>query len=110
MNCIFCNIIKKEIPATIIKETDDIIVIKDINPKAPIHYLIIPKKHIDTVQDLTDEDQQLAGSMLLMAKQLHQDLDNGGFRLHINSGKDVGQIVPHLHIHFLAGSLPPIDL
>lgn len=110
MDCIFCKIIKKVIPAAIIKETDDIIVIKDINPKAPIHYLIIPKKHIETVQDLSQEDQQLAGSLLLMAKELQQDLNGGGFRLHINSGKDVGQIVPHLHFHFLAGSLPPINL
>jgi histidine triad (HIT) family protein len=110
MNCIFCDIIQKKIPATIIKETDDIVVIKDINPKAPIHYLIIPKKHIESVQEFAQEDQQLAGSLLLMAKQLQQDLDGGGFRLHINSGKDVGQLVPHLHVHFLAGSLSPIEL
>ena len=111
MKCIFCDIIEKKIPTTLIKETDDIIVIKDINPKASIHYLIIPKKHIEMVQDLSTEDQQLAGSMLLMAKQLQKELpSNGGFRLHINSGKDVGQLVPHLHIHFLAGALKAIAL
>ncbi len=111
MKCIFCDIIEKKIPATFIKETDDLIVIKDVNPKAPIHYLIIPKKHIEMVQDLTHEDQLLAGSMLLMAKRLQQELPaNGGFRLHINSGKDVGQLVPHLHMHFLAGALKAIDL
>ncbi len=107
-DCIFCKIIAQEIPTSIIRETDSLLVIKDINPKAPIHYLIMPKSHIESIQNLSDSEQNLAGSLLLMARELSADLPKpGGFRLHINSGADVGQAVPHLHFHFLAGRLPP---
>jgi len=108
--CIFCKIINRTIPSTVIKETPDLLVIKDIAPKAPIHYLIIPKEHIEDVKSLDHTHLELAGKLLLMAKELSEELNNGGFRLHVNSGKDVGQVVPHLHIHFLAGALKHSEL
>ena len=103
-SCIFCKIIVKEIPATIIAESDDILVIKDINPKAPIHYLIIPKKHITDITELHADDRGLAGDMLLMAKELSKSLSGSkAFKLLVNNGADAGQCVFHLHFHFLAG-------
>lgn len=103
-NCIFCKIIAKEIPAAVIQETDDIIVIKDIAPKTPIHYLIIPKKHIADLQSLEGGDKTLACNMLFMAHELSKDLPaSKAFRLVSNNGREAGQHVFHIHFHFLAG-------
>ena len=104
MNCVFCKILDGTLPAKVIKETDDIIVIDNIAPKAAIHYLIIPKKHIPDISQLTTNDVVLAGDMILMAKKIAQDLvGSQAFRLIVNNGADVGQTVFHMHIHFLAG-------
>lgn len=103
-NCIFCKIIAKEIPAKAIAETDDIIVIQDIAPKAPVHYLIIPKKHIADVISLTEGDLSIPGKMVMMAKELAKKLPGSqSFRLITNNGADSGQSVFHLHFHFLSG-------
>lgn len=103
-DCIFCKIIANQIPSKRIQETDDVIVIADIAPKAPIHYLIIPKKHIKNIQSTTDVDQALLGNILLMAKTLSQGLlGNQEFKLIANNGASVGQSVFHIHFHFLAG-------
>ena len=103
VNCIFCRIIAQEIPSSVVMETDDIIVIKDINPKAPIHYLIIPKIHLASINDFTKEHQDIAGTMLLTARDIAQNNNITSFRLISNNGAQVGQSVFHAHIHFLAG-------
>jgi diadenosine tetraphosphate (Ap4A) HIT family hydrolase len=102
--CIFCKIIAGEIPAVKIRENDAVVVIKDIAPKAPIHYLIIPKRHITNVASMTEHDKELMGETMLMARDLAKDLHEGvGFNLVSNNGRDAGQSVFHLHWHFIAG-------
>lgn len=103
-DCIFCKIIAREIPSQIIKETDDVLVIQDRMPKAPIHYLIIPKTHSTNISDMSDADTQLAGKLLLTARDLAKELPGSqAFRVLTNNGKQVGQSVFHTHLHFLAG-------
>jgi histidine triad (HIT) family protein len=103
-NCVFCKIIDGKIPATIIAQNEHVIAIKDINPKAPIHYLIIPKKHLSDVSAFDESDVVLAGHMILMAKHLSQELSGSqAFKLMVNNGEDAGQVVFHSHFHFLAG-------
>jgi histidine triad (HIT) family protein len=102
-NCIFCTIIARQIPAQIIAENELCIVIKDIAPKAPIHYLIIPKKHVANLHELGN-DTTLAGNLLHMAQHIAQSSENtASYRLIVNEGKAAGQCVFHLHFHFLAG-------
>ena len=103
-SCIFCKIIARQIPSDIIAETDDIIVIKDIQPKTSIHYLIIPKKHIPDIQSLKADDVSIAGNIIMMSQKLSSQLPNSqAFRLVSNNGSDAGQIIFHIHFHFLAG-------
>lgn len=104
--CVFCAIIARQIPATIIAETDTLIVIQDRAPKAPVHYLIIPKKHIQDVRHLEKGDCCLSSQMFMMAQQLaFKDGKNLDFKLLVNNGHSAGQRVFHLHMHFLAGTL-----
>jgi len=103
-NCIFCKIISGDIPATIVDQNDDILVIKDIHPKAPVHYLIIPKIHVENIQALEQNDSHYIAKMMMMAKRLAKKLSGSqSFRLIMNNGADSGQSVFHLHCHFLAG-------
>lgn len=105
MEDVFCKIVKKEIPAEIIAEEEEWLAIKDIHPQAPVHVLIIPKKHIEGMAKITEAEAELVKKLLLavnkVAKQM--DLDEKGFRLIINQGEHSGQMVPHLHIHLLGG-------
>ena len=103
-SCIFCSIVAQTIPAQIIAENEQCIVIKDIHPKAPIHYLIISKKHITCLQEMNIEDAPIAADLFLMARQLSQTLPQPqAFRLLMNNGADAGQSVHHIHLHFLSG-------
>ena len=104
-DCIFCKIASKEIPSDIVYEDDTVIAFKDINPQAPTHFVLIPKKHIATVLSLTHEDQELIGHMFLVAASLarEQQIAQDGFRVVTNCNKDGGQTVFHLHMHLLGG-------
>jgi len=102
--CIFCSIISGKVPAEIVDQNDDVVVIKDLHPKAPVHYLIIPKKHVKNIASLDDQTAEVMSKIALMAKKLsHEKLNDGDFRLIINNGLGVGQSVFHLHCHFLSG-------
>lgn len=104
---LFEKIIAREIPAQIIYEDDWCVAINDINPQAPVHVLIVPRKVIARVGDAVSEDQSALGALLLaagkIARQLGVDSTAKGFRLVINQGRDAGETVPHLHVHLLAG-------
>ena len=89
-------------PSDILYEDDKIIAIKDINPKAPVHLLIIPKKHIPSVDHLAVEDKTLMGEMILTAQKIAKEKDLKGYKLVINVGREAGQLVDHLHMHLLA--------
>lgn len=102
-SCIFCKIINQEIPSTIIKQDDHTLVIQNIAPQAPIHYLILPKKHIDNITYLDDTDDQYGWGMLKMARDLGNELPSKAFNIISNNGAAAGQSVFHLHLHFLAG-------
>jgi len=101
-DCLFCKIIKKEIPATLRYEDDEFIAFDDINPKAKTHILLLPKKHIPSLFELNNES--LASKMLLKSKEIASEAGLSSFRLVINSGSDSGQEVKHLHLHILGGN------
>ena len=102
--CVFCKIVAGALPAHVIAQDEDVVVIKDINPRAPIHYLILPKKHVADLGRLEAGDHKLAGSLLMMAAKLsHQEPEAREFRLVSNNGATAGQVVFHVHLHFLAG-------
>lgn len=103
-NTIFAKIIRKEIPADIVFENERVLAFKDLNPQAPVHVLIVPKKAISKVSDSEDADQALLGELILVARDLAKEFGfNKGFRLVINDGEDGGQSVAHLHVHLLGG-------
>lgn len=105
MKTIFERIIEREIPSTIEYEDDSVIAFRDVTPQAPIHILIVPKKRIASINDCDEEDIALLGNLFITAKKLAKKLkvDDNGYRLVVNTGKDAGQTVFHLHVHFLAG-------
>lgn len=108
-DCLFCNMVSKKIPLTPLYEDDDVLAFKDIEPKAPLHLLIIPKKHISTLNDITDADDALLGKLQRVAAHLaaEQGYDSTGFRTLMNCNKDAGQTVFHIHLHLLAGCSMP---
>lgn len=105
MTCIFCRIVKKEIQADIVYEDDWVVVFSDIRPQAATHLLIVPRKHISTINQLQEEDAELVGHMILAAKKLAHErkLSEDGYRLVMNCNADGGQTVFHLHLHLLGG-------
>lgn len=103
-NCIFCKIVRNEIPAKIIYEDDDVIAFNDINPAAPVHFLIIPRIHIASLLDCEETHQALLGRMLLLVPEIAKEQGcTDGFRTIINTGRVGGQEVFHLHIHIIGG-------
>jgi len=109
MSCLFCKIINKELPSTIVYGDDKFLAIKDIFPKAPVHLLIIPRKHIISVNYLELKDKDLMGELILLAKSIakEQGIADSGYSLSFNTGKDSGQTIDHLHLHIMGGGKLP---
>lgn len=103
-NCIFCKIIKGEIPSTKLYEDDEMIIIKDISPQMPVHFLMIPKEHFPTVDQMDKKQGEILGRCFYKLGKMKESLGlNGGYRLIMNQGENACQTVPHLHVHILAG-------
>src|SRR3989339_2022911 len=102
-DCIFCKIAKGEIPSAKVFENDKLVAFNDINPKAKIHILVAPKKHIESIKHLQESDKELISELFFTAKKLANDNNLQGYRLVINVGREGGQIVDHLHLHLLSG-------
>lgn len=111
-SCIFCKIVRKEIPSKAVFEDDKIMAFEDIRPQAPVHIIIVPKSHIEKASELQDADANLVGRLILIAKNIAngKKIQDSGYRIVMNCNKDAGQEVFHLHLHLLGGrkfSWPP---
>jgi histidine triad (HIT) family protein len=104
-DCLFCRIIRQEIPASIVYEDDRLLAFNDINPQAPLHALVVPKRHIDSLNALSPEDDALVGEMIRRAAAIARERGFGdrGFRTVFNTNAEAGQTVFHIHLHVLAG-------
>ena len=104
-DCIFCKIINKEVPSTIVDEDEDVIAFKDIHPVTPVHILVIPKKHISSLVDLKEEDEAVIGKIYTVINKIakQEGILDKGFRVIVNCGEDGGQVVKHIHFHLLGG-------
>lgn len=103
MDCLFCKIAKKENPANIVHEDDRFLAFHDIKPAAPLHLLIIPKKHIPSIAHVAQDDKELMGELILTAQKVARDHGLKGYKLQFNVGREGGQVVDHIHLHLLAG-------
>ena len=103
--CIFCKIVRGELPATIVYQDEQVTAFRDIHPVAPIHILVVPNKHITSTNDVRTEDEQLLGHMLTVVKPIaeKENVAQSGYRLIINTGPDAHQAVFHLHLHIIGG-------
>ncbi len=104
-DCIFCGIAARDLPATFLRDDGEVLAIRDVNPQAPTHVLVMPREHIVSVAELTPAQDGLWGRMLHVAQSIAEDegIDETGFRLVVNTGRDGGQTVDHLHVHLLGG-------
>ena len=102
-DCIFCKIAKKEIPADFVLENERIAAFKDIKPSAPVHYLVIPKEHIQSIAHLEDNHKEIITELIYSAKKLAVTLGLKGYKLVFNVGREGGQVIDHLHLHLLGG-------
>ena len=104
-NCLFCKFVRKEIPTRVVFEDDSCLAFEDINPKAPVHVLLIPKKHIVSIDTMSPEDETTLGHLALVSRQIAREkkVDQSGYRVVINTGPDAGQSVFHIHLHLLGG-------
>jgi len=110
--CLFCKIVRREIPASIVYEDDRILAFSDVNPQAPTHVLVVPKRHIATLNDLSANDDQIVGEVVRRAAAIAEErgISAAGFRTVFNTNRDAGQTVFHIHLHLLGGramSWPP---
>ncbi len=105
MDCLFCKISKNEIESAKVYEDDEVFAFRDINPKAPTHILIIPKKHQSSINEIEEDDNLLMGKLIIVAKKIAIDegINESGYRLVFNTGPDAGQEVKHVHLHLLGG-------
>ena len=105
MGCIFCQIVAGKVPSDIVYRDDEILAFRDVNPQAPVHLLVIPRKHIASLVEVGEEDVPLMGSLVGVANKLarQEGIAESGYRLVINCGQQGGQLVPHLHLHLLGG-------
>ncbi len=105
MDCIFCSIAGKKLPSNMVFEDEAMVVFHDIHPKAKLHLLVVPKRHIPSLVETAEEDAGLLGALLLRARLIAAELgiSEGGYKVVINTGSDGGQIIPHLHLHLLGG-------
>lgn len=104
-NCIFCKIVNKQIPAQIVYENENILCFQDINPVAPVHILVIPKKHFVSINEISEQDIELIGEIFIIIKNLASKFEvaDSGYRVIANTGLDGGQEVAHLHFHLIGG-------
>jgi histidine triad (HIT) family protein len=104
-DCLFCKIIDRTIPANLVYEDDRVVAFNDINPQAPVHVLVVPKRHIATLNDISTDDEQLVGELVRRAAAIAKDrgVSAGGFRTVFNTNRDAGQTVFHIHLHLLGG-------
>lgn len=105
MDCIFCKIVAGEIPSDTLYQDDEVFAFRDVNPQAPVHILIIPRKHIPSLTKMPNSDLPVVSRMVALAKRLadEEGVSEKGYRLVINNGPEGGQVVPHLHMHLLGG-------
>jgi len=104
-DCLFCKIVRREIPATLVYEDERVAAFNDINPQAPTHVLVVPKRHIETLNELGTEDDRLIGELVRRAVAIagERGLSAGGYRTVFNTNRDAGQTVLHIHLHLLGG-------
>lgn len=110
MSCLFCRIVAREVPAAVVHEDDDLLAFRDITPRAPLHVLVVPKKHVEKVADAAVADEALLGKLLRAGAAVAKAEGHSDFRLAMNNGEGAGQSVFHVHLHVLAGrafSWPP---
>ena len=100
--CLFCNIAQKKVPSDIVHEDEKFFVFKDINPKASFHVLIVPKKHIESVDHVELQDKELMGELILCAQKVAREKSLEGYKLAVNVGRKGGQLIDHLHLHLLS--------
>lgn len=111
-DCVFCKIINREIPSTIVYEDDELIAFEDIAPIAPVHVLIVPKVHITALTDLNEENPKFISKVYLVANKIAEEkgIKEKGFRVTVNCGEDGGQVVKHIHFHLLGGTKLPTNI
>ena len=104
-DCLFCKIVNRELPSEFLYEDDDFVVFKDINPAAPVHLLLVPKKHIRSINDLQEEDEAILSGLFMIAKDMakEQGVNESGYKLLFNVEKGGGQVIFHLHLHLIGG-------